>query len=106
MENPYHEFDQINAELELGKIHEDYLARELSRLKTAEEEHRRLVSLIKLFVERNIIDDTITIKISKQHQVLGKTWNEILTMAFDERQKEFQSQQPAVVKAEAAEGNS
>lgn len=71
----YKEFRDA-VDVSINNITKDY-----SRLKLLEKEYNRLKELVNLIVDQDIIDNSVTIKISKTHQVIGKSWREILELA-------------------------
>jgi len=75
--------DQISMVKDTLKSQADFFAKDLCRLRSMEKEYHHLLTLISIIVHRDIIDDSVNIKITKAAQLSGKDWRDILEMSID-----------------------
>lgn len=61
-----------------------YLVDNYSRLQMMEKEYNRLLELIKVIVEQDFKNNSVVITVSKQAQMVGNTWRDILEYAIDQ----------------------
>lgn len=62
----------------------EFISKEFTRLKTVEEEYRKLLQLIEVIVEHDVVWDEVVIRVSKRAQKCGRNWKEILELAMKE----------------------